>query len=71
MKSTKSVNKVAYIVLALFLGGIGINDFYAGKAKLGIVKIVFCWTFVPAFVALGQAIKAAATKADSNGNIEV
>ena len=31
MYSKKAVNKIVYIVLAVFLGGIGVHKFYAGK----------------------------------------
>ncbi|RYE55963.1 MAG: TM2 domain-containing protein [Hyphomicrobiales bacterium] len=44
------------IVLALFLGGLGIHKFYLGRAGWGILYLVFCWTFVPAIVAFVEAI---------------
>jgi hypothetical protein len=43
-------------VLALLLGGIGVHKFYLNKAGLGIVYLLFCWTFVPAIIALVEAI---------------
>lgn len=43
-------------LLALFFGGIGIHKFYLGKWVWGIVYILFCWTFIPAIVALVEAI---------------
>ena len=43
-------------VLALLLGGIGVHKFYLGKVGLGIVYILFCWTFVPSFIALVEGI---------------
>lgn len=43
-------------VLALLLGGLGVHKFYLGKVGLGIVYILFCWTFVPAIVAFVEAI---------------
>ena len=39
----KLVNKVAYGILAILLGGIGIHKFYAGKMAWGIVYILLCW----------------------------
>lgn len=47
----KVVNKVAYCLLALFLGGFGAHKFYSGKTGMGILYIVFCWTAIPSFVA--------------------
>lgn len=65
------VSKIAYILCALFLGGLGVHKFLAGKWVLGIIYIVFCWTFIPAIVALVEAIIAATKTADVYGNIEV
>lgn len=65
----KSVKKVTYVLLALLLGGLGIHNFYAGKAGLGILYIIFCWTFIPAFAAFIQAIIALCQPSDINGNI--
>ena len=33
----KPVNKIAYGLLAIFFGGIGVHKFYAGKIGLGIL----------------------------------
>lgn len=44
-------NKTTTAVLALFLGGLGIHRFYLNQNKLGLLYLVFCWTFIPAFIA--------------------
>lgn len=67
----KVVNKVVYCLLAFFLGGIGIHKFYAGKTSTGILFILFCWTFIPALIALIDFITALCKKSDENGNILV
>ena len=41
------VNKVIYILLAVFLGSFGIHKFYAGKPIQGLLHILFCWTAIP------------------------
>lgn len=51
-----------YILLALFLGGIGAHDFYVGKTGKGLIKLVFCWTGIPAFVAIFNIIGALMNK---------
>ncbi|MGE4513092.1 MAG: TM2 domain-containing protein [Chryseobacterium sp.] len=45
-------SKSTTALLALFLGGLGIHRFYLGQNILGILYLVFCWTFIPAFIAL-------------------
>ncbi len=44
-------SKTTAAILALFLGGIGIHRFYLGQAGLGIIYLLFCWTFIPALIA--------------------
>jgi TM2 domain-containing membrane protein YozV len=44
-------SKLTAIILAFFLGGIGIHKFYLGQAKQGIMYILFCWTMIPALIA--------------------
>lgn len=53
---------VVYILLALFLGGIGVHDFYVGKTGKGLIKLAFCWTGIPAFVAIFNIIGALMNK---------
>lgn len=69
MRSGKPVNKIVYCLLALFLGGIGIHKFYAGKIGMGIVYILFCWTGIPAVIAFIEFIIGLCKKSDANGNI--
>ena len=69
--NTKAVNKVVYCLLALFLGGIGIHKFYAGKTSSGVLYLLFCWTGIPAFIAFIELIFALCKKSDANGNILV
>jgi TM2 domain-containing membrane protein YozV len=49
-------NKNTAVILALFLGGLGIHKFYLGRPVMGIVYLVFCWTFVPAAIAFIEGI---------------
>jgi TM2 domain-containing membrane protein YozV len=51
-----SKSKGLAIVLALFLGGLGIHKFYLGKIGLGFLYLIFCWTFIPAILGVIDAI---------------
>ena len=63
------MSKVAYVLLALFTGGLGIHDFYAGKTGMGIASVLFCWTGIPMVVGAVQGIMALCKQADSEGCI--
>jgi TM2 domain-containing membrane protein YozV/ribosomal protein L40E len=51
-------DRITAALLALFLGGLGIHKFYlaGGSTKWGIIYLVFCWTFIPAILALIEAL---------------
>ncbi len=55
-KATGTKSRVIAIVLALLVGSIGVHKFYLGRIGMGILYLVFCWTFVPAIVAFVEAI---------------
>ncbi len=65
------VNKLAYALLAIFLGGLGVHHFYAGKTGMGILFLLFSWTGIPSIVAFIQGIVALTKKEDADGNILV
>ena len=71
VNSGKVVSKVAYCVLAFFLGGLGIHKFYAGKTGAGVAMLLFCWTCIPSIIALIDFIIGLTKKSDANGNIVV
>lgn len=43
-------------LLALFLGGLGVHRFYLGQPFVGLIYLLFCWTFIPAIVAFVEGI---------------
>lgn len=49
-------SKVAAGLLAIFLGGLGIHKFYLGKVGMGILYLVFCWTYIPGIIAFVEGI---------------
>lgn len=48
--------KLVAALLAIFLGAFGVHHFYLGNKKLGILYLVFCWTFLPGFIAFIEGI---------------
>jgi TM2 domain-containing membrane protein YozV len=48
--------KIPAALFALLLGGFGAHKFYLGQIGIGIVYLVFFWTFIPAIIALIEGI---------------
>lgn len=67
----KKVNKVVYAILTILLGCIGVNKFYEGKVKQGIVSLLFCWTGIPFILSVAEFITVLTEKADKNNMIPV
>jgi TM2 domain-containing membrane protein YozV len=63
----KPVNKLMYIVLALFLGTFGIHKLYAGKPW--ILYLLFFWTGIPSIIAFIDIVVALFKPMDENGNM--
>lgn len=49
-------SRIAAALFAFFLGGLGGHKFYLGQVGLGIVYLIFCWTFIPASIAFIEFI---------------
>ena len=49
-------SKLAAGLFGIFLGGFGIHKFYLGKTGMGILYLLFCWTFIPAVVGFIEGI---------------
>lgn len=58
--STKS--RTTAMILAFFLGGIGGHKFYLGQTGQGVLYLLFCWTFIPAILAIIDIISLATMK---------
>lgn len=65
----KKVNKLVYILLALFLGGFGVHKFIEGKVLQGILYFLFCWTTIPFFLTIFDIVKVAQLPSDANGDV--
>lgn len=48
--------KTTAALLALLLGGFGAQRFYLGQTGLGILSLIFCWTYIPTLIGLIEGI---------------
>ncbi len=55
--AVSSKNKTTAGIFALVLGGLGIHRFYLGQPGVGLLYILFCWTLIPAVIALVEGIQ--------------
>jgi TM2 domain-containing membrane protein YozV len=46
----------AAALLAFFFGGFGAHKFYLGQTGVGILYLVFCWTFLPFLIGYFEAV---------------
>lgn len=44
-------SKSTAAVLAFLFGGLGVHKFYLGQGGLGLLYLLFCWTYIPLIVA--------------------
>jgi TM2 domain-containing membrane protein YozV len=70
---SSSKSRVAFILLGLFLGGLGIHNFYAGYSGKGITQLLLnlflFWTIVvPIGVGIWVLIEVITVNTDSYGN---
>lgn len=49
-------SRAAAVAFALLLGGVGAHKFYLEKPGVGVVYILFCWTFIPAILGLIEGL---------------
>ncbi|MEY2193980.1 TM2 domain-containing protein [Neobacillus sp. BF23-41] len=49
-------NKTIAGILGILLGGIGAHKFYLGRPGMGILYLLFCWTYVPTIIGFIEGI---------------
>ena len=49
--------KIVAIILAFFLGGFGVHNFYLGENKKGVLRLLTCWFGMGGILALIDFIK--------------
>lgn len=74
-QQTTVINKsrIAYILLGIFLGGLGVHNFYAGYNGKGIAQLLLTvligWLVIPAIaVMIWVIIELCTVTTDANGN---
>jgi TM2 domain-containing membrane protein YozV len=76
----KQVNKIVYILITLFLGGLGIHKFISGKIGIGFAYIAitvfgallfFLGPLVVGILCIIDIVKVAGLPADPSGNVTV
>jgi TM2 domain-containing membrane protein YozV len=45
-------DRTVALMLTLFLGGVGLHHFYLGRIGLGVIYLLFFWTFIPVLISL-------------------
>jgi len=49
-------SKLAAVLFAFFLGSFGFHKFYLGQTGMGVVYLLFCWTFIPGVLGIIEGI---------------
>lgn len=52
----KTKNRIVAGILAIVLGGLGVHKFYLGKIGMGILYLVFSWTYIPSIIGVIEGI---------------
>ncbi len=60
----KPINKSVLLFLTFFFGGFGAHKFYVKKYWQGLFYLLFCFTYVPAIIALVEFVIYASTSAE-------
>jgi TM2 domain-containing membrane protein YozV len=65
-------SKVAFILLGIFLGQLGIHNFYAGYTNKGLIQLLLslllCWTFiVPTIIWIWAIVEVCTIGVDAQG----
>lgn len=56
MAASKGKDKTTAGLLAIFLGGLGVHKFYLGQGGMGVLYLLFSWTFIPVIIGFIEGI---------------
>lgn len=54
--ASQARSRLAAALLAIILGGLGAHKFYLGRPGVGLLYLLFCWTFVPSLIGLVEGL---------------
>lgn len=63
------VSKWLFILVSIFLGGVGGNYFMLGRPGVGFICLLFSWTYIPVIIGLVYAVLALFKSPDYYGKI--
>ena len=49
-------NRIVAALLAIFLGSFGVHKFYLGQITMGVIYLIFFWSFVPGLIGFVEGI---------------
>ena len=49
-------DKTTAAIFALLIGGLGAHKFYLGKTGMGILYLIFSWTFLPIIISFVEGV---------------
>lgn len=56
--------RFVFAIIAFLGGGLGLQEFLIGNDARGALGIIFCWTGIPAVIAVVQAVRALCSGSD-------
>jgi TM2 domain-containing membrane protein YozV len=59
-------NSTTAVLLAVFLGGLGVHKFYMEQPGIGILYLLFCWTGIPEVLGILEALTISNSVAEYN-----
>jgi TM2 domain-containing membrane protein YozV len=57
LNGNKYRSRYTATLLSFFLGALGLQKFYLGESRKGVVSLLFCWTFIPFLIGIIDFIR--------------
>jgi len=53
--NSRKKDSTTAVLLAIFLGAFGAHKFYLGDSAIGVLYLLFCWTYIPGILGIIDA----------------